>query len=214
MPTRPRSLRKWIAPALYPAQRLVITTGGGNAITVDGEKVTLEGKAPVDIAALTVLVDGSTLADEPPHRLSDSDFFGWTIAGVPLHPGENAGEVLGFTREGVFLDRASIAVRRTSPGVGPYLCGDCDGDGEATGEVSDLVYLLQYLFLRGEEPGCLSACDFDGDGAVPVSTGDALFAINFNFLGGPAPRPPFPVCGMSQRTQDVALGCGEAQGCR
>jgi len=83
-----------------------------------------------------------------------------------------------------------------------------------TGQVSDIVYLLQYLFAGAQEPQCLSACDFDGDGAVRASTQDVLFAINFNFLGGPAFPPPFPGCGISEQAGDVALGCSRAQGCR
>jgi hypothetical protein len=92
--------------------------------------------------------------------------------------------------------------------------GDCDGDGQVTGQPSDAVFLLNFNFLRGREPPCLAACDVDGDGQVTGQLSDAVFLLNFNFLGGAPPPVPFGVCGVGG-PGDFALGCHESTaGCQ
>jgi hypothetical protein len=84
--------------------------------------------------------------------------------------------------------------------------GDCDGDGEVRGVVTDAVYLLNFNFLGGTIPGCLAACDANGDGQVLGVVTDAVYLLTFNFLGGPPPPAPFPECGPGTEA-DTALGC-------
>jgi len=98
-------------------------------------------------------------------------------------------------------------------GVGPFIRGDCNGDGAVVGQVGDAVFILNYNFLGGTAPGCLAACDANGDGAVTGQVGDAVYILNFNFLGGAAPIAPFPDCGTSTLETDVALGCESPTGC-
>jgi len=93
-------------------------------------------------------------------------------------------------------------------GAGPFIRGDCDGDGQVTGSVTDAIFLLNYNFLGGGTPPCFAACDIDGDGMFTGMVTDAVYILNFNFLGGVAPPPaPFPGCGLSTIETDVALGC-------
>ena len=87
-----------------------------------------------------------------------------------------------------------------------FLRGDCNGDGQVTGQVTDAVYLLNYSFTGGTTPPCLAACDANGDGQVAGSVTDGVYLLNFNFLGGPAPVAPFPDCGVGTQA-DPALGC-------
>jgi prepilin-type N-terminal cleavage/methylation domain-containing protein len=87
--------------------------------------------------------------------------------------------------------------------------GDCDGDGQVRGVVTDAIYLLNFLFQGGERPGCLAACDANGDGEVIGLVTDAIYTLSFNFLGGPAPPAPFPDCGPGG-TSDLTLGCEHA----
>jgi hypothetical protein len=96
-----------------------------------------------------------------------------------------------------------------TPGAPParFRRGDCDGDGEVTGQVTDAVFLLNWSFLAGPEPPCLAACDANGDGRVGGQVTDAVFLLNYNFLGGPAPAPPFPDCGPGRLEADERLGC-------
>jgi hypothetical protein len=92
-------------------------------------------------------------------------------------------------------------------GVGPFLRGDCSGDGEVVGGVTDAVVLLSYNFTGGSEPPCLAACDANGDGEVVGGVTDAIYTLTFNFLGGPAPVDPFPDCGPGTLASDESLGC-------
>jgi hypothetical protein len=70
----------------------------------------------------------------------------------------------------------------------PSTCGDANGDGKVT--VSDVVYLINYLFKGGPAPLCppapyLTCGDANGDGKITVS--DVVYLINYLFKGGPAP---------------------------
>jgi hypothetical protein len=67
-----------------------------------------------------------------------------------------------------------------------YLCGDVNSDAEVS--VSDVVYLINYLFKGGPVPQCapmISCADANGDESVTVS--DAVYLINYLFKGGPIP---------------------------
>lgn len=113
------------------------------------------------------------------------------------------------------LDQASFFFTVTDAGPGPciagcFIRGDCDGDGKATGSVTDAVFLLNFNFLGGREPPCLAACDVNGDGKASGSVTDAVFMLQFNFLGGAPPPPPFPDCGEGSMPSDAILGCARA----
>jgi parallel beta-helix repeat protein len=66
-----------------------------------------------------------------------------------------------------------------------YLCGDTNGDGSIN--ISDAVYLINYVFVSGSPAPTPFLCigDANGDGTVNIS--DAVWIINYVFLGGPAP---------------------------
>jgi serine protease AprX len=70
--------------------------------------------------------------------------------------------------------------------IPPYLQGDANFDGNFN--ISDAVYLINYIFIGGDSPEpVLEAGDANDDGEV--NTSDAVFLINFVFLPG-APAPP------------------------
>ena len=77
--------------------------------------------------------------------------------------------------------------------------GDCNADGVIS--LPDDFMLLFYLFLNGNEPTCLSACDFDANGALNLN--DAIYIQLYMFLNGPPPPAPFMECG----TGNAPLGC-------
>ena len=63
----------------------------------------------------------------------------------------------------------------------PAMCGDANYDSRVN--VSDAVYLINYVFSGGDEPDPVLACgDANDDSTVNVS--DAVFLINFVFSGG------------------------------
>lgn len=69
--------------------------------------------------------------------------------------------------------------------------GDANGTGNV--DISDAIFLIQYLFNSSTAPSCLEAADVNDDGFNDVS--DAVFLINYQFLDGSAPPSPFPSCG-------------------
>ena len=64
------------------------------------------------------------------------------------------------------------------------------GDATANGviDISDLVYLLNYLFIYGPEPIPLEAGDVNCDGIVDAS--DVVYLLNYLFVHGPQPCDP------------------------
>jgi hypothetical protein len=64
-----------------------------------------------------------------------------------------------------------------------YVCGDANSDG--TVNVSDAVYIINYVFVGGAPPNPLNSGDANCDGAVNVS--DAVYIINYVFVGGNYP---------------------------
>ncbi len=63
--------------------------------------------------------------------------------------------------------------------------GDANGDGQIN--ISDVVFLINYLFIGGPAPQPPSAGDVNGDCVVNVA--DVVYLINYLFMGGPIPKP-------------------------
>ncbi len=68
--------------------------------------------------------------------------------------------------------------------VGPPsgICGDADGSGTVT--ISDVVFLINYIFAGGPAP---IGPGGDPDCSNSTTVSDAVWLINFIFAGGPAP---------------------------
>lgn len=64
-----------------------------------------------------------------------------------------------------------------------FLCGDADGNG--TVNVSDVVYLIAFVFAGGPAPNPLAAGDVDCSGILNVS--DVVYLISYVFAGGAVP---------------------------
>jgi hypothetical protein len=71
-----------------------------------------------------------------------------------------------------------------------FIRGDANGSGAV--DVSDVVYLSNYVQNGSPDPPCLDACDVDDNSAVNQS--DVAYLTNYLFSGGPPPQPPFPSC--------------------
>jgi hypothetical protein len=70
--------------------------------------------------------------------------------------------------------------------IGPYTCGDADANGVVN--VSDIVWMINFVFGDGPEPSPLQAGDVDCNGSVNVS--DIVYLINFVFGTGQDPCDP------------------------
>ena len=66
------------------------------------------------------------------------------------------------------------------------------GDANASGgvDLSDGIFILNWLFLGGTAPSCPAAADANADGGSDLS--DGVFILNYLFLGGAAPTAPGP----------------------
>ena len=64
-----------------------------------------------------------------------------------------------------------------------YIVGDANGDGVIN--VTDVVYLINYLFIDGPAPVPIQAGDANCDGFVNVT--DVVYLINYLFIDGPPP---------------------------
>lgn len=68
------------------------------------------------------------------------------------------------------------------------LRGNIDGDPENRIAVSDLTYLVNFLFQGGPEPPCNEEADFT-DGSDIVTLADLVYLVSYLFRGGPPPPP-------------------------
>ncbi len=71
----------------------------------------------------------------------------------------------------------------TSVSPDPLICGDSNGDESVN--VSDAVFIINYVFVNGPEPDPLESADANCDASVNVS--DAVWIINYVFVGGNQP---------------------------
>lgn len=86
----------------------------------------------------------------------------------------NTGDFIYFTSE------SSAAPLITCQGT----CGNANNDGSVN--VSDAVYIINYVFVGGAAPQPVLACgNANNDGSVNVS--DAVYVINYVFVGGNPP---------------------------
>ena len=86
------------------------------------------------------------------------------------------------------------------PGV-TFLRGDSDQNGSI--QLTDAVFLLDYLFRGGRVLDCEDAADSNDDGRIDIS--DGILILRFLFSGGNRPAAPFPAPGLDPTDDD--LGC-------
>jgi PKD repeat protein len=163
---------------------------------------------------------------------------GWNILDVPeiLQPEYGAGQrffvgvVEGATNNAVGLDEDSaghswtrvaggewsfltggeLMVRAILLGAGGsvrWRRGDANADGNQ--ELSDAVFIFNFLFVGGRPPSCESAADVNRDFRIDLSDGVSL--LNFLFIGGAMPRDPFVSCGTALDPRE--LNCAAYDRC-
>ncbi len=98
----------------------------------------------------------------------------------------------------VFAQSGGIDVRRG------FIRGDANKDDGV--DISDSVWLLDYIFKGGRVPPCLDAADANNDTRVDIS--DSIWLLNYLFKGGPQPSEPFPQAGVDPSDDGKgSLGC-------
>lgn len=82
-----------------------------------------------------------------------------------------------------YLEDTIVAYSFAMPGDVSPLCGDVDGDRRT--DLSDVVYLIQFIFAGGPVPQPLTGGDVNCDGLVNIT--DAVYLIQYIFSGGNPP---------------------------
>jgi hypothetical protein len=71
--------------------------------------------------------------------------------------------------------------------------GDVDLNGETAPDISDLIFLVSFMFQEGPRPGCMGNAEIDGDDGPDPDCGpdiaDLRYLVHYMFQEGPAPVP-------------------------
>lgn len=165
-----------------------------NGLGVDGigeDTITLGGIAmyepgiPIDFDEVVVKIETQfDAAQEGKTFCIDSTFFPpsgtwmWTYTGGSLIPG------WGGPYCWTIAESPSCCVGDR---------GNVDGDPEDLIDISDLVYLVDYMFTGGAPPPCWEEANVDGsgdgppDGSEDIDISDLVYLVDYMFNGGPAP---------------------------
>ena len=116
-------------------------------------------------------------------------------------PGEHTYRVVAIVGGEPCSGEDEITCTVTVPSVGtPFRRGDADGVGQV--DLTDGVFLLNFLFLNGPAPPCFDAADVNDDGELNITTG--VFLFNFLFVSGPIPPEPGSMaCGIDETADDI-----------
>ncbi|MDH3889548.1 MAG: hypothetical protein OEV49_00565 [candidate division Zixibacteria bacterium] len=80
--------------------------------------------------------------------------------------------------------------------------GDINCDGFLGIDISDLVYLVDYMFTGGPQPCCFEDVDVNCDGSIDIS--DLVYVVDYMFTGGPQPcRCDCLDCGKSSDASEI-----------
>lgn len=96
------------------------------------------------------------------------------------------------------LDLDGVVITRPAT---TFLRADTDLNGSI--ELTDAVFLLDYLFRSSREIPCQDSADANDDGKLDIS--DGIFVLRFLFSGGSNPPAPFPSSGGDPTLDD--FGC-------
>lgn len=69
--------------------------------------------------------------------------------------------------------------------------GNVDYDPADDVDISDVIYLVDFMFNGGEAPICFEEADTNGDFVTELNVADLVYLVDYIFLGGPA-LPPCP----------------------
>jgi hypothetical protein len=149
---------------------------GSNLILTSVASCTVTGSFTIVNPLLGPLQDNGGLGRSHALLAGSPAIDGGPLGGCPSATGFLATDVRGAER--VVGAKCDIGSYEKTP------CGDVNGDGAM--DVTDVFFLINYLFAGGPLPPGLA--NVNGDGAVTV--GDVFSLINYLFAGGAAPNCP------------------------
>lgn len=140
--------------------------------------------------------DTATFVELQFDKIVDITAFNENITAVPLRPEDRSLVPLvaynfevysGITDGWLFSYTGDPILQTVSTGQIEYMesagCGDANHDKSIN--VSDAVFIINYVFVGLTDPFIKYLGDANCDGSINVS--DAVYLINFIFVGGPAP---------------------------
>jgi hypothetical protein len=132
------------------------------------------------------------------------------LSGPGHYPARHAGIVVAG--KGSATDAGSLAIYAVPtggplPGSGNFTRGNANDDARV--DLSDSVFILNWLFKGSVSPTCLQAADANDDDKNDIS--DSVWMLNWLFLGGPGLPPPHPSCGPDPNRSP--LSCDSVTAC-
>ncbi len=126
-----------------------------------------------------------TVADLPDGAAFDdhgdgNGSFSWTptVADIGTH---NPTFIAG---DGNLSDSETVSIIVVDSTDCCLLRGDIDHSSSGP-DISDLVYLVSYMFSGGPEPPCMEETDVNGDGSLTPDISDLVYLVSYMFSGGP-----------------------------
>ncbi len=65
--------------------------------------------------------------------------------------------------------------------------GNVDNDILDAVDISDLIYIVDFIFTNGPDPACTEEANADSDALEAIDISDLIYIVDFIFTGGPAP---------------------------
>lgn len=110
----------------------------------------------------------------------------------------STGFLMNYTGDGLLVS-AQVGYDGVTPvptvvqvGQGTPCCvdrGNINHDPTGALDISDLVYIVTFMFNLGPPPPCSGEADVNGDGLGGVDIADLVYLVDYMFNGGPAPVP-------------------------
>ena len=150
----------------------------------------VDGHTAADINQPTIFVNGTVPPSSVTYLPTHENFFGDAVELEVSISGFLAGYlpiwgtmVEYYTVEGQFTDETPFTVTGRVTLIG-HRAGDINLDGAAN--ISDLTYLVDFIFRGGQPPSLMELADVNGSCGT-ANIADLTYFIDFIFRGGPAP---------------------------
>lgn len=104
-------------------------------------------------------------------------------------PDSLTGRIIINSQSPTSPDTVEVSLVVWSPTCCVGQTGDIDNGGEPQADISDLLYLVDYMFVPGAPaPVCPAEADVNGDGGLQPDISDLLYLVDYMFVPG-APEP-------------------------
>ncbi|MBN1442419.1 MAG: DUF2271 domain-containing protein [Planctomycetes bacterium] len=182
--------------------KLLVQRDDGMVVYINGTEVARDNMPSGDTAYGDYASSAVGGSDE-------STLFEYPMLPSVIVPGENIIAVEVHQSDGASSDLSfDLELKATPPPSRPgFLRGDADSSGVR--ELTDAIYILNYLYLGQSGPACLSAADSNDDGSVDVS--DAVTLLVHLFLDARPLPEPYAACGQDPSPDDLL--CMESDAC-